>query len=734
MIKFGKNSWFFYSVICFLFILNLALLVKIPVLLQVLGFAALCLVPGFLLSALFKIKVSPPTNFLYAIGLSIISDLIFGLFLNALIPVFGVNNPLSPQNIQIGFSVMVLILSVIIIVTDRAPEISLKIPKMVKEEKLFLIFGLFIVTSFLVSIYLLNGNTTNLFLISSILLIPVLLLSVLLFHSDSLKRIYPAIIFFISFSLLMIMSLKSNFIIGDDVHQEYYFFYTTFIQSAWITNPSLALSSAISISLLPTLFENFLSVDPQLLFKVLYPFIFSVVPVLIYIIVRRYTDELLAFFAACFFIFQQIFIETSSNCRTSLAIFFFAFSVLVLFDRELSHPKKYVMLSLFILGAVFSHYTSALIFLLIFVSAYLINLALSGYDKQKTSRLVNLPLIIFFIGFIYFWYAQITGVLSFAIKFLGFRIIILHDLFFNDVSKYYYIPSMFIYNSAFQKFLNIYPRFICFVLMGIGILFASYSFIQSEIKRNAHPRFSVPLDRMLLFMGFVAFFLYVCSIFAGFLFFGYDVSRLAELLFVVLAVFLVIGASHFFSLVLYESDTRFSKREFYKKIRPVADYCKSHQNKIVSFLLFLLLVPQLFASTQLINQFSGGPYSLILNSPHVSSNSNDDPGRLYYIFDQDSQSLQWFKENSYYNSTILSDYYGNTKITSLVVRSSTLYQDNILEADKDQLENGYIFLPKLNRDLNSVFAVHAPETQISTFNPVFDQKHKIFENGAAIYR
>ncbi len=55
----------------------------------------------------------------------------------------------------------------------------------------------------------------------------------------------------------MLLTLRSNYIIGIDSHEEYYFFYTTLIHSVWIPDPSFLLSAALSISILPTIFEEF---------------------------------------------------------------------------------------------------------------------------------------------------------------------------------------------------------------------------------------------------------------------------------------------------------------------------------------------------------------------------------------------------------------------------------------------------------------------------------------------
>jgi len=738
MITFDKNYWFFYGIICFLCIFNTSLIFSIPLVLQVSGLITLCFLPGFLLCLLFGIHVSDGyENILYAIGVSIITDLLFGLLLNVLLPILGGDHPLSTQNLQIGFSVLILVLTILAFVTQKTPKVSLQLPQLTKPEKIYLISGLGIVICSLLGNYLLNANVSNILLMVSLFLIPVLLVSLIISYPAVPRRLYPVLIFFISFALVMILALKSNYILGDDVHSEFYFFQLTITNSLWVPDPQLLLSSAISISLLPAVFEKILLIDPQLLFKILYPLISSLTPVIVYQIVRKYFDEILAIFGSCFYIFQLIFINTTSNSRTSLIYFFFALVVLVLCDKELSHFKKYILLLLFIAGAVLSHYTSALFFFVILVFAFFMNLALNKVFRNTERGVVRLPLIIFFSILIYFWYEQIHDIFNIGYKFLSFRINILFDLFNSDVSKYhtYYSDSLVSLYSPSQRFINIYPRYFCFAFMGIGILYACYLLFRTIRKRDGtHQAIAAGTNPTILFMGLMAFFLLTLSVFASFLFFGYDTGRLSELLFVVLSVFLVAGVYWFFTIVVSLLEVSFSKRGSSQKGEPLIRYARTHQNKIVALILFVLIVPQLFSSTQVINQLYGGPYALTLNHPEFTSPYYDDPGRLYFIYDQDALALQWFNDNSEKNSFIHSDYYGNAKIISQINRRSTLYQNNIFESGEEENLNTAVFLAYLNVNLGKFYSVPQPMSKTQSINNILDGKNKIFENGAIIYQ
>lgn len=728
MIKFDKNTWFLSYIVCFLFIFDLALSYKIPLVLPISGLIILCIVPGFLFCLLFRIKVTDLyENFLYSVGLSIVFDLLFGLLINTLLPIFGVNNPLSSQNLQICFSIVILLITLLIVYADKAPIISFKLPKILNIEKIFLTFGFIILLCIQIGIYLINIENINFFLIFSILLIPLLLFFLIIYPDDSIKRIYPFIIYLISISLLMLFTLRSNYIIGIDSHEEYFLFYNTLTQSVWIPDPTLLLSAALSISIVPTVFEKFLSIDPQLLFKILFPLIFSITPLIIYMIVKKYVNALLALCASCLFMFYNSFIITSANSRTSLAIFFFSFAVLTICNKELSYTKKYGLVLLFIAGTIFSHYTTALIFFLIIFSAYLTHIVLDRYENRNETRFINLPIIIYFVTLIFFWYEQIiNNVFKQGFYFTVFRLGIFNDLLKKDVSKYIY-PSL--KDTSSLMYFTKFTMVLLFVFIGIGILFAFYSLVQKKIPKNSFPELTVKINRSLLFMGICCLGLLVGIVFAPFLFFQYDTGRTLELIFVVLSVFLIIGACNFFKLVLWKENLYFSKTKFHQKIQPLINYCQSNQNKIVSGFLLFLLIPSLLLATGITYQIDGFAYSIILNSP--KSSNYVDYGYAY-IYDQDAMALQWIKHNSYKNPQIFSDGYGDKKLNSLV-NQEPIYAKSILEVSEEDVLKGYIFLSVINEYYDTLKDLHGKETKITLFGNILSQKNKIYTNEAVLY-
>jgi uncharacterized membrane protein len=730
MNKINKNQIFFLSVIAFLCILNLALYLRIPVILPITGLIALCIAPGYLLCLLFRIQVTDPLeNFLYSIGISIIFDLLFGLAINTILPILGDTTPLSAKNLQISYSGLIFVLTALIVYTGRAPVITPQLPKFGRLEKLLLIFGLIVLVSSETGIYLINMNMTNYVLIFSIFLIPLLLLLCIIYH-ENVCRIYPVLLVLIGTSLTMIFALRSNYVFGVDINEEYHLFFQTLTQLQWIPDPTLLLGSSVSISILPVVFENILHIYPQILYKLLFPLLFLIVPLIIYTIVKKFFSELLALFAACFYMFQNYFVGVSQIARTSVAILFYSFCVMVLYDKELIVAKKYALLLLFITGGVFSHYSSSFAFLFILLLAYLLDLVLTRQQVRRENRLINFTLIIFFLSLILFWYDQIiNAVFNNGLTFTVSRSHFFVNLTKNEITTSLvpaYIPPL----TLLARLIN-YSRLALFAFIGVGIVFALYRVIAQKSPHSSGIFRSGGIGCFMISMGCISTTLLYLTVFASALFEQYETGRTQALLFVILPLFLITGV---FAIVNW-GEILLSTKNFF----PQADFfSRFPKEKIGAGILLMLLVPLLLSATYISNEFTGGPYNIALNSPRYSIAMNpiyEDPAKFSYIYDQDATALGWFNDHSYNNVRIYSDPFGNKKIGVFVNRRSVLYQKITLpHIPEEDAPSAYIFLSFANGYFGEFRTFRNQETELSAIDWLTDQKNRIFSNGAVIYQ
>ena len=60
-------------------------------------------------------------------------------------------------------------------------------------------------------------------------------------------------------------------------------------------------NAMLSITILPTVYSNMLGMDPELVFKIIYPLIFAFVPIALYALWKPYIGKKFAFLASFLF-------------------------------------------------------------------------------------------------------------------------------------------------------------------------------------------------------------------------------------------------------------------------------------------------------------------------------------------------------------------------------------------------------------------------------------------------
>jgi uncharacterized membrane protein len=385
------------------------------------------------------------------------------------------------------------------------------------------------------------------------------------------------------------------------------------------------------------------------------------------------------------------------------------------------------MLLLFIIGSIFSHYTTAFIFFGVFFAVFIIDKIFSRFEEKKDYQLVDLPLLIFFSSAMFFWFGQINNFSTTGVRFILFRLNIFNDLLQTDVDKYV-APGLRLtsYTWYFTKFVQV----IIFVLIGLGVLFVLYTWFQKEIQRKKIPRFDITMNRTLFLMGVVCLVILFLIICAPFIFFQYDTGRPFELTLVVLPVFMVIGASNLMKMVCGREKNSGSKGNIFKRFQPMAGYCRSHQSKIVSIILLFFLVPHLLLATGITYQIDKVPSSIILNSPKDFKSM--DFG-FAYIYDQDAMALQWINLHGSEKEKIISDDYGGAKVLSQI-NGPRKYRSTLTYLPPEDLSRGDIFITAISEYFHTFRNFGWEEAEINSYEWILHQKNKVYSNGAVLYK
>jgi len=341
--KFGKKT-------LFSLLLGLEIFVNILELIHVnflgtttlLAFFTSIVLPGLLISLILKIrKISFWENLVLIVGLSIAFLEFGGLLLNILLPLLGIKNPLAFQNIVIGFDVYILLLFILAWIRTKQLVFRIQLPRLSKIEKLYYALPVFFpILSTLGAIVLNNGgsNSLTLILLGSIASYGLLLV---LFRDKISVDLYPFALFFIGLASLFTTSLRSWYITGHDIETEYYVFKLTNTHHIWnMAFYQDAYNACLSITILPTILTNLLSIQDMYVYKVIFQILFATSPVLVFFILRNYTTPIFAFLSAFLFMsFPTFFNDMPMLNRQEIGFIFFGLALYVMLEPvQLQQP------------------------------------------------------------------------------------------------------------------------------------------------------------------------------------------------------------------------------------------------------------------------------------------------------------------------------------------------------------------------------------------------------------
>lgn len=268
----------------------------------------------------------------------------------------------------------------------------------------------------------LNNGGTNATTVLMLTMICLATLGFAFFEKNIPPFVYPLSIFCFSISLLFMYSLRSNYVVGWDVHQEFMVFQLTKNLGEWnMSNFFSAYNAMLSITLFPTVLSNLTKIPDLYLFKAVIPLLFGMTPILIYEINRLFVKKYYAFLAAFFFMAQfQFMSQMPALNRQAVAFLFFAALLYVLLNKAFSKFQRTALFVIFSSGLIVSHYSTAYITLLLLITVYIATLAfnllkrvINNFRQNELkieNRTLSIWMVLFFTLFSVFWYGYYTKI------------------------------------------------------------------------------------------------------------------------------------------------------------------------------------------------------------------------------------------------------------------------------------------------------------------------------------
>lgn len=409
MRKLMKVIVFLYIVLCVSIALN------ITVLREVSGFIFLSFIPGYLFINMLELNGRDNVEtIVFSAGLSIAFLMFVGLLLNGISFEANFYRPLSHIPLIIIISALTLILFLFNLKKKNVETGTFSFPKVNVKNVVQVSFLLILpVISIVGALY--HNISILLFMI---LAVAILCLACVLQEKLLSTKIFPFVVIAVSFALLFHTVLISKYFLGSDIFSEFYVYKLTEVGGVWRTpGPVMSyslidsLNSVLSITILPTVYTAILQINSEIFFKIYYPFVLALLPLIVYKMYETQTSKKVAFLSAIFIVTSPIVFygpEPLSLARQLVGQFFFVLSMYLVTENRFDLKKRRVLLVIFSAALIVSHYSIAYIFLLYVFFIFIIsNMNFFAHRKIKTSVL-SPRLILLLVALTFAWYIYVS--------------------------------------------------------------------------------------------------------------------------------------------------------------------------------------------------------------------------------------------------------------------------------------------------------------------------------------
>ena len=356
---------------------------QIPIVRQLIGFIYLTFIPGIIILRILKLhKLGNIETLVYAVGLSIATLMFVGLFMNTVYPFISISGPISTTPLIITISVVVLGLCYVSYKRDKdfCDPGSIDFADMISLPALFLCLIPFLV---ILGTYRVNFYHDNSFLMFLLVVIAIIVV-LIAFDKFIPKNLYPLAVFIIAISLLYHRSLISMYLWGTDIHAEHHLCNLTMWNLHWDPTIACAYNAMLSIVMLAPIFSTICGMGVIWVFKIIYPLVFALVPLGLYRVFQKQTNNKIAFLSCFFFMaagpFYTIMLWVT---RQQIAELFFVLLILLMVDKNMNSIKRSFLLTIFGFSLVVSHYGVSYIYMFSLIFAWLIFLLMGSSTIQK---------------------------------------------------------------------------------------------------------------------------------------------------------------------------------------------------------------------------------------------------------------------------------------------------------------------------------------------------------------
>ncbi|MFE7182001.1 hypothetical protein [Streptomyces erythrochromogenes] len=331
-----------------------------------------------------KVVSTRSGSLLLAAGLAVLLDILVALGVNTVLPLLGVERPLTRLVLA---SATTLVLLVIGTLAPQSPRPLLRGAPLSGARPVAWVAGVALLLSVAGPIRLNNGlggavSTTALVVVTALIVL------LLLRHARCSPVVLEAGIYAASATLLLLTSLRGWYITGHDIQREYLYFRLTLGGGFWdISAYTDPYNACLSITLLPVSIFRLTGIEDIYVFKAVLPLLFALTPVLVHRAVRNVASPLVALLSAVFFMaFPTFFTDMPFLGRQAIAFLLLACAMLVLTDSRRPLPLRRAVFTVLLAGVVLSHYSTIYVIVGTLATAFAVDKAWRLASRPGRSR------------------------------------------------------------------------------------------------------------------------------------------------------------------------------------------------------------------------------------------------------------------------------------------------------------------------------------------------------------
>lgn len=596
-------------------------------------------------------------DLIYLVALTVFGTIFYGLIINTLLPALGIQSPLSFPWISPVYLLCVLPLY----------KLIYEVKAWLFDSKIQLGYIILIVLNPLVAVmganYVNNsgGGGIAIFSILTTCLTLALLLSRSVSDSHSNDRTHKAFIYSASLSLIYAFALRSKYLSGYDIHQEFRVFLLTIEHNIWSMDTLRdAYNACLSITILPTIIRNLSGLSELVVFRYFYPLLLAFIPVGVYLLGTRFLNSKYSLAGSMLFMIQaQYYTQLPALLRQGIAFLFFTLLVDSLIRRDIS--KKYVHLSMVVFGTgiVLSHYSTTYITLaVLLITKATITMTEIFILKRREVTALNIWIIGYLVGIAFLWNVIITdtagGLLS-TLKIVANNI----DSIFSLENRSETVKGLFYQQSDNNKDVNQYIAKAS-EMVSDPEKYRGYEISPVSVINGVLPKWYNPVVlyfhlllpwvlRIMIVVGFVLIVknsqLYFESLMVGSL-------SLTMLSIIALAIILPMFS------INYNFERLFLQTLIL--LAPLSMISIRHISRVFSSFFTILFVIVFLISY--IMKTSGLVDRSFFNIKSWIFDNEGETYLRYYTSQDEFQSLQWLRDNSKPNALLYADRYSRLRI------------------------------------------------------------------------